>query len=228
MVIFLHLFFLVVFFPPSAALYRLLCLQVAGIKGVFLSNKVVENQVRTYITYNKGRDWRLLRAPTTDLQGNKVYCEQVSGPLTPHVFDYSNFHCLLKNTPPVFTSTWSEDKYLYRDLFYKCVSFKFVIFFTFSFGNLILRVSQPYCSLHLHLHVSENPYTSGNIVSEDSAPGVIIASGEMIWFVHPYCCLLRWSLIVPLHVFLNTVKKKVCLIWPQFAKSTVFIFAWLK
>uniref|UniRef100_A0A3Q3JXU3 PKD domain-containing protein n=1 Tax=Monopterus albus TaxID=43700 RepID=A0A3Q3JXU3_MONAL len=85
--------------------------EVAGIKGVFLSNKVVENQVKTYITYNKGRDWRLLQAPPTDLQGNKVYCEQ------------------------------------------------------------------PYCSLHLHLHVSENPYTSGNIVSKDSAPGIIIASG---------------------------------------------------
>ncbi|XP_049927570.1 VPS10 domain-containing receptor SorCS1-like [Epinephelus moara] len=85
--------------------------EVAGIKGVFLSNKVVENQVKTYITYNKGRDWRLLQAPSTDLQGNKVYCEQ------------------------------------------------------------------PYCSLHLHLHVSENPYTSGNIVSKDSAPGIIIASG---------------------------------------------------
>ncbi|KAG7512048.1 VPS10 domain-containing receptor 1-like [Solea senegalensis] len=85
--------------------------EVAGIKGVFLSNKVVENQVKTYITYNKGRDWRLLQAPTTDLQGNAVYCEQ------------------------------------------------------------------PLCSLHLHLHVSENPYTSGNIVSKDSAPGIIIASG---------------------------------------------------
>ncbi|XP_061693675.1 VPS10 domain-containing receptor SorCS1-like isoform X2 [Syngnathoides biaculeatus] len=85
--------------------------EVAGIKGVFLSNKVVENQVKTYITYNKGRDWRLLRAPATDLQGKKVDCEQ------------------------------------------------------------------PYCSLHLHLHVSENPYTSGNIVSKDTAPGIIIASG---------------------------------------------------
>ncbi|XP_051936774.1 VPS10 domain-containing receptor SorCS1-like [Hippocampus zosterae] len=85
--------------------------EVAGIKGVFLSNKVVENQVKTYITYNKGRDWRLLRAPSTDLQGKRVDCEQ------------------------------------------------------------------PYCSLHLHLHVSENPYTSGNIVSKDTAPGVIIASG---------------------------------------------------
>ncbi|KAF7648536.1 hypothetical protein LDENG_00155260 [Lucifuga dentata] len=85
--------------------------EVAGIKGVFLSNKVVENQVKTYITYNKGRDWRLLQAPGTDLHGNKVDCEQ------------------------------------------------------------------PYCSLHLHLHVSENPYASGNIVSKDSAPGIIIASG---------------------------------------------------
>lgn len=75
-----HAFFVI--FPSIALTLSLSCLQVAGIKGVFLSNKVVENQVKTYITYNKGRDWRLLQAPTTDLQGNKVYCEQVSGPLT--------------------------------------------------------------------------------------------------------------------------------------------------
>lgn len=57
-----------------------------------------------------------------------------------------------------------------------------------------LCVSQPYCSLHLHLHVSENPYTSGNIISKESAPGIIIASGEDIsWnahcFAHSFCCL---------------------------------------
>ncbi|CAB1344642.1 unnamed protein product, partial [Coregonus sp. 'balchen'] len=37
----------------------------------------------------------------------------------------------------------------------------------------------PYCSLHLHLHVSANPYTSGNIESKDSAPGIIVASGSI-------------------------------------------------
>lgn len=63
------------FHPAALALH---VLQVAGIKGVFLSNKVVENQVKTYITYNKGRDWRLLQAPATDLQGKRVDCEQVS------------------------------------------------------------------------------------------------------------------------------------------------------
>uniref|UniRef100_A0A669F5G7 Sortilin related VPS10 domain containing receptor 1 n=1 Tax=Oreochromis niloticus TaxID=8128 RepID=A0A669F5G7_ORENI len=115
--------------------------EVAGIKGVFLSNKVVENQVKTYITYNKGRDWRLLQAPATDLQGNKVYCEQ------------------------------------------------------------------PYCSLHLHLHVSENPYTSGNIVSKDSAPGIILASGETIfdYFAHPYCCLRSALMLVFDHILQHTV-----------------------
>lgn len=55
---------------------------------MFLSNKVVENQVKTYITYNKGRDWRLLQAPTADLQGNNFYCEQVSGPQTRDAFGY--------------------------------------------------------------------------------------------------------------------------------------------
>ncbi|XP_064171151.1 VPS10 domain-containing receptor SorCS1 isoform X1 [Anguilla rostrata] len=85
--------------------------EVAGIKGMFLANKKVDSQVKTYITYNKGRDWRLLQAPEADLRGNAV-------------------HCVL-----------------------------------------------PYCSLHLHLHVSDNPYTSGNIASKESAPGIIVASG---------------------------------------------------
>ncbi|XP_066549190.1 VPS10 domain-containing receptor SorCS1 isoform X2 [Amia ocellicauda] len=87
--------------------------EVAGIKGMFLANKKLENQVKTHITYNKGRDWRLLQAPSADLRGNDV-------------------HCVL-----------------------------------------------PYCSLHLHLQVSDNPYTSGNIASKDSAPGIIVATGSI-------------------------------------------------
>ncbi|TRY81630.1 hypothetical protein DNTS_002615, partial [Danionella cerebrum] len=87
--------------------------EVAGIKGMFLANKKLNNEVKTYITYNKGRDWRLLQAPSADLRGNRI-------------------HCML-----------------------------------------------PYCSLHLHLHVSANPYTSGNIASRDSVPGIIVASGSI-------------------------------------------------
>jgi hypothetical protein len=52
--------------------------QVAGIKGMFLANKKIENQVKTFITYNKGRDWRLLQAPDTDLRGDPVHCLLVS------------------------------------------------------------------------------------------------------------------------------------------------------
>ncbi|XP_043104921.1 VPS10 domain-containing receptor SorCS1 isoform X3 [Puntigrus tetrazona] len=87
--------------------------EVAGIKGMFLANKKLNNEVKTYITYNKGRDWRLLQAPSADLRENRI-------------------HCML-----------------------------------------------PYCSLHLHLHVSANPYTSGNIASRESAPGIIVASGSI-------------------------------------------------
>uniref|UniRef100_A0A8C7KR84 VPS10 domain-containing receptor SorCS1-like n=1 Tax=Oncorhynchus kisutch TaxID=8019 RepID=A0A8C7KR84_ONCKI len=87
--------------------------EVAGIKGMFLANKMTDSVVKTYITYNRGRDWRLLQAPTADLRGNSIRCEL------------------------------------------------------------------PYCSLHLHLHVSANPYTSGNIESKDSAPGIIVASGSI-------------------------------------------------
>uniref|UniRef100_A0AAQ4PKX4 VPS10 domain-containing receptor SorCS2 n=1 Tax=Gasterosteus aculeatus aculeatus TaxID=481459 RepID=A0AAQ4PKX4_GASAC len=87
--------------------------EVAGIKGMFLANKKTDNQVKTHITYNRGRDWSLLQAPSKDLKGNSI-------------------HCVL-----------------------------------------------PYCSLHLHLHVSANPYTSGNIASRDTAPGIIVASGSI-------------------------------------------------
>uniref|UniRef100_A0A8C6FWD2 Sortilin related VPS10 domain containing receptor 1 n=1 Tax=Moschus moschiferus TaxID=68415 RepID=A0A8C6FWD2_MOSMO len=87
--------------------------EVAGIKGMFLANKKIDNQVKTFITYNKGRDWRLLQAPDSDLRGDPV-------------------HCL-----------------------------------------------PPYCSLHLHLKVSENPYTSGIIASRDTAPSIIVASGNI-------------------------------------------------
>ncbi|KAJ8264309.1 hypothetical protein GJAV_G00147650 [Gymnothorax javanicus] len=48
--------------------------EVAGIKGMFIANRKHENQVKTYITYNKGRDWRLLQAPTVDLNGNDIHC----------------------------------------------------------------------------------------------------------------------------------------------------------
>ncbi|XP_053307005.1 VPS10 domain-containing receptor SorCS3 [Spea bombifrons] len=48
--------------------------EVAGIKGVFLANKKVDERVKTFITYNKGRDWRLLQAPDTDLKGNPINC----------------------------------------------------------------------------------------------------------------------------------------------------------
>jgi hypothetical protein len=38
--------------------------------------------VKTYITYNKGRDWRLLQAPDVDLRGSPVHCLLVSHPVS--------------------------------------------------------------------------------------------------------------------------------------------------
>lgn len=52
--------------------------QVAGIKGMFLANKKTDSQVKTYITYNRGRDWRLLQAPSKDLRGGSIHCVLVS------------------------------------------------------------------------------------------------------------------------------------------------------
>lgn len=41
---------------------------------MFLANRKLNNQVKTYITYNRGRDWRLLQAPSQDLKGNSIHC----------------------------------------------------------------------------------------------------------------------------------------------------------
>ncbi|XP_055363820.1 VPS10 domain-containing receptor SorCS3 isoform X5 [Betta splendens] len=87
--------------------------EVAGIKGMLIANRRQDNQVKTYITYNKGRDWRLLQAPAVDLDGNDI-------------------HCIL-----------------------------------------------PFCSLHLQLQMSENPYLSGTISTKSSAPGIIVATGNI-------------------------------------------------
>ncbi|XP_053708942.1 VPS10 domain-containing receptor SorCS3 isoform X2 [Synchiropus splendidus] len=87
--------------------------EVAGIRGMLIANKREENQVKTFITYNKGRDWRLLQAPSADLSGNDI-------------------HCVL-----------------------------------------------PFCSLHLQLQMSENPYLSGTISTKRSAPGIIVAAGNI-------------------------------------------------
>ncbi|XP_061686256.1 VPS10 domain-containing receptor SorCS3 isoform X2 [Syngnathoides biaculeatus] len=87
--------------------------EVSGIRGMLIANKRQEKQVKTFITYNKGRDWRLLQAPTTDLDGNEI-------------------HCVL-----------------------------------------------PFCSLHLQLQTSDNPYLSGAISTKSSAPGIILATGNI-------------------------------------------------
>ncbi|XP_065529017.1 VPS10 domain-containing receptor SorCS3 [Lathamus discolor] len=87
--------------------------EVAGIKGIFLANRKIDDQIKTFITYNKGRDWRLLQAPDTDLRGDPVVC---------HL---------------------------------------------------------PFCSLHLHLQLSENPYSSGSISSKETVPGLLVATGNI-------------------------------------------------
>uniref|UniRef100_A0A667YBF1 Sortilin related VPS10 domain containing receptor 3b n=1 Tax=Myripristis murdjan TaxID=586833 RepID=A0A667YBF1_9TELE len=87
--------------------------KVEGINGVYLANKLVDHQVKTFVTFNKGQTWALLPAPPTDVAGN-------------------NLHCIL-----------------------------------------------PFCSLHLHLEMSENPYTSGRISSKNSVPGIIVATGNI-------------------------------------------------
>lgn len=36
--------------------------------------KDLQSNIRTYVTHNKGGKWDLIKAPTTDSEGNKVDC----------------------------------------------------------------------------------------------------------------------------------------------------------
>lgn len=42
---------------------------------------------------------------------------------------------------------------------------------------LVCCTLQPFCSLHLQLQMSENPYLSGSISTKSSVPGIIVATG---------------------------------------------------
>lgn len=55
---------------------------------MLIANKRQDNQVKTYITYNKGRDWRLLQAPASDLEGNDIHCVLVRPYTDPALSDY--------------------------------------------------------------------------------------------------------------------------------------------
>ncbi|XP_017564317.1 VPS10 domain-containing receptor SorCS3 isoform X1 [Pygocentrus nattereri] len=87
--------------------------KVGGVNGMLIANKKEDNQMKTYITYNKGQTWSLLPAPAKDTSGQDISC------------------------------------------------------------------SLPSCSLHLHLQMSENPYTPDTILTKHTAPGLIIARGNV-------------------------------------------------
>lgn len=52
--------------------------QVEGINGMYLANKLLDNHIKTFITYNKGQTWALLPAPAADVAGNNLHCILVS------------------------------------------------------------------------------------------------------------------------------------------------------
>lgn len=55
--------------------------QVEGINGMYLANKLLDNHIKTFITYDKGQTWALLPAPTSDVAGNNLHCILVSAML---------------------------------------------------------------------------------------------------------------------------------------------------
>lgn len=62
---------------------------------MYLANKLVDNYIKTFITYNKGQTWSLLPAPATDVAGNNLHCILVSLSLWAGVNECS-YSCKIK------------------------------------------------------------------------------------------------------------------------------------
>lgn len=62
---------------------------------MYLANKLLDNHVRTFITYNKGQTWALLPAPASDVAGNNLHCILVSLSLWAGV-DERSYSCKMK------------------------------------------------------------------------------------------------------------------------------------
>ncbi|KAI6066434.1 VPS10 domain-containing receptor SorCS3 [Aix galericulata] len=84
--------------------------EVAGIKGIFLANKKIDDQIKTFITYNKGRDWRLLQAPATNLRGDPVVCQLIfEEEYNVWFLDWGGALVALKQTSVPIRHLWKED-----------------------------------------------------------------------------------------------------------------------
>lgn len=57
--------------------------------GEDIEVKDLDNNIKTYITHNKGGKWELIKAPTDDSQGNKKKCYIEDG-CSLHLHVYSN------------------------------------------------------------------------------------------------------------------------------------------
>lgn len=62
---------------------------------MYLANKLVDEHVKSFITYNKGQTWALLPAPATDVAGNNLHCILVSVSLWAGVNECS-YSCEMK------------------------------------------------------------------------------------------------------------------------------------
>ena len=51
--------------------------QVGGVNGMLIANKKEDNQMKTFVTYNKGQTWSVLPAPAKDASGQDISCSLV-------------------------------------------------------------------------------------------------------------------------------------------------------
>lgn len=82
-----------------------------------------------------------------------------------------------------------------------------------NFCLLFVSCQQPFCSLHLHLQLSENPYTSGSISSKETAPGLLVATGKNLTHLYFTCSLSVCEMFcVSVKVFFSSVSPSAKLI----------------
>ena len=67
--------------------------QVRGMNGTYIANQMIGGIPRTYITFDEGGEWNLIRAPEKDVDGNPTNCKLVS-----RVQDIMFQGCVYSNT----------------------------------------------------------------------------------------------------------------------------------
>lgn len=120
---------------------------------------------RTMITFDNGAQWHAIEAPSIGVDGNAINCDMVR--VLQHLVVYL-----------VIDQTLQMYEHIHIDIY--CTIIICVMLYISNRKQLLCCycLIQPSCSLNLHM-ASSFKYRRVEIYEQDSAPGLIVANGEL-------------------------------------------------